>query len=144
MAAWTYHHRSLGEALYPDGTEVTRPVVPVLTAPGESQLLGVLDTGSPTSVANARLFAQLGVDVDNDTPLLEVPLGIGGVYAAVPVFEVELWLHPPESVSEPVAWRLPLAARKGWRLSFPILFGQRGWFDRFPTRIDGTTSTVEV
>jgi hypothetical protein len=29
-------------------------------------------------------------------------------------------------------------------LPFAVLLGQRGWFDRFPTRLDATTSTVEI
>lgn len=43
-----------------------------------------------------------------------------------------------------MAWTRPLGARPGWTLSFGVLLGQRGWFDRFPTRVDASTSTVEV
>ena len=65
-------------------------------------------------------------------------------HAHASVFEVTLWLHPPELGEEAVSWQLPLVARRGWRMPFAVLLGQRGWLDRFPTRIDATTSTVEV
>jgi hypothetical protein len=29
-------------------------------------------------------------------------------------------------------------------MPFAVLLGQRGWFDRFPTRIDASACTVEV
>ena len=35
--------------------------------------LGVLDSGSPISVASADLLAFLGVDVEADDPLYEIP-----------------------------------------------------------------------
>ena len=62
---------------------------------------------------------------------------------AVPLM-VSPGLHPPGPGVEPVAWTLPLGARENWTLPFGVLLGQRGWFDRFPTRIDASTSTVEV
>ena len=52
-------------------------------------------------------------------------------------------LQPP-GAGEPIVWRLPLGARPNWRLPCPILLGQRGWFDRFPTRINGSSRSVEV
>jgi hypothetical protein len=51
---------------------------------------------------------------------------------------------PPLTSLEPLAWTLPLGARRGWKLPFGVLLGQRGWFDRFPIRIDGQSSAVEV
>lgn len=107
-------------------------------------MLGVVDSGSPASVANATLFGELGVDIDRAEPLYGIALTVGGRFTPTPVFEVELWLHPPGPGAEPVAWTLPLGARTNWTLPFGVLLGQRGWFDRFPTRIDAFTSTVEV
>lgn len=96
------------------------------------------------SVANSTLFSRLGIDVDHDRPLYEVPLSVGGRFAATPVFDVELSLRAPEPGGQPIRWRLALGARRSWRFPFAVLLGRRGWFDRFPTRIDGDGSTVEV
>ncbi len=144
MATWTYRHVDLEESPYPDGAPIMRPVVPLMRAPGTAQLRGVIDSGSPISAANASLFGQFGIDIDTDPPLFELGLTVAGLFARAPVFEVTLWLHPPAPGEEAVSWQLPLVARRSWRMPFAVLLGQRGWFDRFPTRIDGTTSTVEV
>lgn len=144
MTDWIYPHRDLDEPPYPDGSPVLRPVVPVVVSSGLPAVLGVLDSGSPASVADATLFDMLGVDLERDEPLFEIPLTFGGRFAPTPVFEVRLWLQPPAAGAEPVAWRLPLGARRGWKLPFGVLLGQRGWFDRFPTRIDASTSSIEI
>jgi hypothetical protein len=62
------------------------------------------------------------------------------------VYRVELGLRPPdEQPDQPaIEWTLELGARRGWRLPFAVLLGQRGWFDRFPTRLDASTSTIEI
>ena len=140
VATWTYRHVDLEESPYSDGTPIMLPVGSLMRAPGTAQLRGVIDSGSRISAANASLFGQFGID----PPLFELGLTVGGQFARAPVFEVTLWLHSPEPGEEAVSWQLPLVARRGWRMPFAVLFGQRGWFDRFPTRIDGYTSTVEV
>ena len=121
-----------------------RPAVPLMRSPESAQLLGVVDSGSPISLADARLFGSFGVDIDNDPPLYEVGLTVAGQFARAPVFAVTLWLHPPDDYAAAVSWELPLVARRNWRLPFAVLLGQRGWFDRFPTRIDATSCTVVV
>ena len=105
-----------------------------MRAPGSAQLRGVIDSGSPISAANAALFGQFGINLDNAQPLYGLGLTVGGQFARAGVFEVKLWLHPPVAGEEPVSWQVPLVARRVWRTPFAILFGQRGWFDRFPIR----------
>jgi hypothetical protein len=144
MTDWVYTHRDLDEPPYPDGSPVLRPAVPVVVSPSLPAVLGVLDSGSPASVADATLFDLAGVDIEHDEPLYEIPLTVGGRFRPTPVFEVRLWLQPPEPDGAPLPWTLPLGARSGWKLPFGVLLGQRGWFDRFPTRIDATSSMVEV
>jgi hypothetical protein len=142
---WRYEHLDLNEASLPDGTAVRRPVVTVGGRDSEREYVAVVDSGSPVSVADARIFASLGIDIESDTPIFEVSVGVGGAFSKVPVYEVELELRsPPGQASETVTWRLPLGARSGWRLPFSVLFGQRGWFDRFPTTIDATGTSVEL
>jgi len=141
---WTYSHLSLDESPHPDGTQILRPIVPLTLAAETTPLTGVVDSGSPISAANAALFGDMGIDIDNDEPLYEVGLTIGGRSARAPVFAVTLWLHPPDPGERAVSWRLPLMARRAWTFPFAVLLGQRGWFDRFPTRIDATSTVVEV
>lgn len=144
-ASWVYPHQDLGEPLHVDGSAVVRPVVPIIVAADLPAVLGVLDSGSPVSVANADLFRWLGIDIDENEPDFEIPLSLGGGFESMPVFSVELRLRSPSDGEPPsVPWRIDLGARRRWRLPFAVLLGQRGWFDRFPTRVDGTTSTVEV
>jgi hypothetical protein len=63
----------------------------------------------------------------------------------VPVYEVEMELRAPgDNEDAPVRWRFHLGARSNWRLPFAVLFGQRGWFERFATTIDGTATSVRI
>lgn len=123
---------------------IRRPVVPVAVNESAVRLQGVIDSGSPISAANAALFTGMGVDIDTDEPLYDLGLTIGGLSARAPVFEVTLWLYPSSGADAPRSWRLLLLARRSWTFPFAVLLGQRGWFDQFPTRIDATTSVVEV
>jgi hypothetical protein len=43
-----------------------------------------------------------------------------------------------------MVWRRHLGAQPRWRFPFSVLLGQRGWFDRFPTTIDGTSTAVDL
>ncbi len=141
---WVYHHQDLGEPVHVDGSPILRPVVPLIVAAELPAVLGVLDSGSPISVASADLFAFLGVDIEADDPLYEIPLSVGGGFERTLVFRVRLRLGSPGDHTHGVSWSLDLGARSRWRLPFAVLLGQRGWFDSFPTRIDATTSIVEL
>jgi hypothetical protein len=141
-----YEHQDLGEAAHADGSRILRPAVRIGWGENRAPVLGVLDSGSPVSIANADLFEVLGVDLERDAPLYEVPLSVGGGFEQTPVYNVELTLLPPtgDPTAEAVRWTVALGARRRWRLNFAVLFSQRGWFDRFPTRIDESTSQVEI
>lgn len=144
-ARWRYSHSDLGEAVLPDGQSILRPVVTVSVASSAIEYVAVVDSGSPISIADSGLFARFGIDPAIDQPLFEVPLGMGGAFGRIPVFAVELELRPPRGVlAPPVIWSLQLGARHDWRLPFSVLLGQRGWFDQFPTTIDGASTTVHV
>jgi hypothetical protein len=94
--------------------------------------------------ANVDLFTWLGIDVDAVEPTYEIPLSVGGGFERTPVFRVSLQLRSPNDDAEVVRWSLDLGARRRWRLPVAVLLGQRGWIDTFPTRIDATTSTVQL
>jgi hypothetical protein len=108
-------------------------------------MLGVLDSGSPVSVANADLFRWLGIDIDQAEPVYEMPLSVGGGSSRHP-YSMSNYSsgRQPTGRSSRFPWRLQLGARRRWRLPFAVLLGQPGWFERFPTRIDRSTSTIEI
>lgn len=107
--------------------------------------LGVIDSGSPITVADPAFLIEAGIDLQASLPMMEVPLGLGAAFGRVPLYEVELELIPPVGVNGPAhRWTMLVGARPGWRLPFTILFGQRGWFDRFPTTIDADDITVHL
>ena len=131
--------------MLPDGYSVRRPAVTVKAAGAAMNFVAVVDSGSPISIADSGVFEDFGIDPAHDDPLYEVPLGFGGAFGRVPVFEVELELPPPPTIIAPaVRWRLHLGSRTNWRMPFSVLLGQRGWFDQFPTTIDGTATTVHL
>ena len=115
----------------------------LLGLPGSDLMyFGVLDSGSPITVATHSFVRLAGVDPVEDEPLMEVPLGLGSQFRRVPVFEIELRLLGLTD-EEPVAWRLPAAAHSAWRLPFEVLLGQRGWFDTFTTTLGPDAFVVE-
>lgn len=102
---WVYAHQDLGELVHVDGSAMVRPVVSLDVVAGMAAVLGVLDSGSPISVANADLFALLGVDIDVDEP-------VGRGFEKTPVFRVELRLCTPGDDDDAVVpWSLELGSR---------------------------------
>lgn len=145
MPTWTYPHRDLDEPHLPDGLPILRPCVEVSPVGTHAVYLGVIDSGSPVTVADPAFVTEAGIDLASDRPAMEVPLGLGAAFGRVPPYEVELELIPPVGVDAPARrWRLLVGARPRWRLPFTILFGQRGWFDRFPTTIGASDITVHL
>jgi hypothetical protein len=144
-ATWRYAHQDLDEPHLPDGSSIMRPCVIVSTGADDSLFLGVVDSGSPVTVADSAFLAEAGIDIATDEPVMELPLGLGATFGRVPVFEVGLQLVPPDDVdAAPRPWRLHVAARPIWRLPFTILFGQRGWFDTYTTTIGARDTLVHI
>jgi hypothetical protein len=146
MPSWLYEHTEFGESPLPDGSAIRRPAVRIAAAAFDQNLLGVIDSGSPVSVAGSWLFEHLGIDLAVTKPIYEVPLTLGGRFGTIPVFSVELILQPPldSMQQEPIHWTLQLGSRPNWSFPFAILFGQRGWFDQFPTTINATHTEVHL
>lgn len=142
---WRYAHRDLSEPHLLDGSPILRPCVEVTTGVATHAYVGVVDSGSPISVADPAFVAEAGVDLARTEPVMEIPLGMGAAFAQVPLFEIRLSLLPPEHLAElPITWSLLVAARGSWRFPFAVLLGQRGWFNRFPTTVDATHTTVHL
>ena len=145
MSTWTFAHRDLDEPHFPDGSPILRPCVEVSPTATDAVYLGVIDSGSPITVADPAFLIAAGIDLDKDQPVVEVPLGLGATFARVPLYRVDLELIPPVGMDEPAhRWTLLVGARTGWRLPFTVLFGQRGWFDLFPTTIGADDISVHL
>lgn len=141
---WVFTLRDLGEPRLPDGTPVMRPTVPLVTIDTQvtDGYFGVVDTGSPISVSSVSFAKRAGVEMDAE-PVMLVPLGLGGRFNQLPVFEAHLaLLSPDETVM--YSWTLPIAVIASWRFSFDVLLGQRGWFDTFTTTFGEDRFAVET
>ena len=143
---WVYPLRDLGEVRLPDRSPIQRPAVPLvlptLQISRTSEVhLGVIDSGSPVSVTSMSFLRRAGIDT-NAAPLMEVPLGLGGQFDRLPVFEIALGLLSPDG-DEVEQWSFPVAARISWRFTFDVLLGQRGWFDAFTTTFGTDAVAVE-
>jgi hypothetical protein len=115
----------------------------VASSPDDVVRVGVVDSGSPITVADPDFVASTGVDLSRTDPVMEVPLGLGAAFGTVPMYLVTMALISPRGQWEPVTWRALVGSRSPWRYPFSVLFGQRGWFDTFPTTIDGRYSAVD-
>lgn len=143
--AWTYPHVDLGEQPLPDGSQILRPRVRLARPGGSDDWIGVVDSGAPLSTADSAVLRGAGVDLAAAEPVMMVRVSLGGASSVLGVFMVELDLLPPDGIGEPpLRWRAELAAAPRWHLPFGVLLGQRGWFDRFPTTIDATSTTVHL
>ena len=81
---WVYRHQDLGEPVHVDGSSILRPVVPLIVADVLPAVLGVLDSGSPISVASEDLFAFLGVDIVADEPCMRFRSALAEASSALP------------------------------------------------------------
>ena len=61
LAGWVVPQVDLQEPPRPDGTQIVRPAAPLMRSPGTARSCRVIDSGSPISFADARLFGQFGV-----------------------------------------------------------------------------------
>jgi len=128
----------------PDGSPILRPCVLIAPRGSDNRYLGVVDSGSPLTVADPVFLRACGVDLDAATPAMRVPLNLSGRWGEVPLFHVPVTLAAPRDDAPPVEWTALIGARDNWRLPFGVLLGQRGWFDTFTTTIDASRTIVTV
>lgn len=64
MSNWTYSHRDLDEPHLPDGSPILRPCVEVSHTASDSLYLGVIDSGSPITVADPGFLIEAGISLE--------------------------------------------------------------------------------
>lgn len=143
MTRWRYPHADFDEAPFPDGPRVLRPAVRIATTGRTRFATGMIDSGSPITIASPGLLSDCGVDIQAP-PIMTVPLRLGSAAGEVTVHRVELELGEPPPGDGRVRWAALVASRSPWIFRFDVLLGVRGWFDRFATTIDATHTTVDL
>jgi hypothetical protein len=72
-----------------DGTPIMRPCVEVTTGSWGVAHVGVVDSGSPITVADPAFVTAAGIDISSQEPVMEIPLGMGAAFGRVPMFGIE-------------------------------------------------------
>ena len=116
----------------PRQREVLRPIVSVRLGGGEwsTPVFALADSGSEHILAAPWLPSDALIDVD--TPKYETVLGIGGDRLPVRFADARMRLqHPDGDDDDYVEWEVEIGFPRTWRISWQILLGQVGFFDRF-------------
>ena len=112
---------------------VFRPVVPVTLAglPVERALDGLVDSGSESTLVASWVADLIGLDLTQPDEVLRI--GVGGTSVEARFVEVDLRLHrwPNIADGDYVTWRAEIGFVSPWRPLYPVLLGQRGFFDEF-------------
>ena len=96
-----------------------------------TRVLALVDSGSERCLAAPGVAREIGVNLDSAT---EVKLGIGGAPRRVRFADVqlELFLGSPGDDSPPIAsWTAPVGFLGDWEPAWPVLLGEKGFFDQF-------------
>ena len=127
------------------GHVVLRPIVP-LTLVGtdaSTPVFALIDSGCEHVLAAPWLANDVGVDPDSAHD--ELDLGIGGEVIRVRFVDLLLRLHPPGGTDDEfVEWSTEVGLVDHWRPTFPVLLGQRGFFDRYTVTINRQSQAVAV
>jgi len=110
-----------------------RPVVEVALSASRKtpRALALVDSGSERIFAAPSLARAAGVDL---TGALETTVGIGGEWRRVRFIDLQLHLYDGPFKDEPeelVDWEAQVGFFDSWEPPWPVLLGQRGFFDRF-------------
>jgi hypothetical protein len=112
---------------------VLRPVVPVSLGgmAMDRALDGLVDSGSESTLVASWVADLLGLDLAHPDDVLQI--GVGGARVEARFVEVEMRLHrwPEAPDGEHVEWRAEVGFVTPWRPLYPVLLGQRGFFDEF-------------
>jgi len=139
---WLYRYAEDGPRR---GTVVVRPVVPVTLVGADlsTPVLALIDSGSEHVLAAPWLANAVGVDASSAHD--EIDLGIGGHTIRVGFVDLRIRLHPDGgSDDEYVEWECEVGLVSQWKPTFPVILGQRGFFDEFTVTFGRQAQTVAV
>jgi hypothetical protein len=141
---WIYPYEEDGQRRL--DTTVLRPIVPVTllsSVDTAAPVLALVDSGCEHVLAAPWLANSIGIDPDEGHRALD--LGIGGETVNVRFADVQLRLHPPGGDDDHyLEWQAEIGFPHTWRPMWPMLLGQRGFFDRFTVTMSRLSQQVAV
>lgn len=144
---YPYTQEPVGRA-YPPGTEfILRPViaVSVIGPKGEGadvRQAALVDSGSENCIAGPSIAMLAGVDPDPET---QIRVGIGGKPRNLRFGTVTLRLWPPPGVTDqPIDIEMELGFVSDWDPPWPVVLGQRGFFDHFTVTVSRYAQAVAI
>jgi hypothetical protein len=106
-------------------------------------VFALADTGCEHALAAPWLANDVGIDPDQAHD--EIDLGIGGQVIRVRFVDLILRLHPPDGTDdEYVEWSTEVGLVNEWKPTFPVILGQRGFFDRFTVTFNRQAQATAV
>lgn len=126
------------------GRAVLRPLVQCRLSAREAneRTWALIDSGSEYTLAMRWVAQVVGVEPDKDR---EIVLGIGGENVRVRFADITLHLGPmSHSEGDWVEWQAEVGFVERWRASWPVLLGQRGFFDQFTVTMNRSAQALAI
>lgn len=123
---------------------VLRPVVTISFEGFDGIVVDALfDSGSDHVLADASIADALGIDLTNAFD--SEPLGIAGAVVEARFAAVNALLIPwvPHDIA-PIEWSLDVGFIKAWLPLYPVILGNRGFFDQFTVSLSRFAQTTAV
>lgn len=139
---WLYRYAEDGPRR---GTVVLRPVVPITLVGADlsTPVFALIDSGSEHVLAAPWLANAVGIASSSAHD--EMDLGIGGETIRVGFVDLSIRLHPDGGGDdEYVEWDCEVGLVSQWKPTFPVILGQRGFFDRFTVTLNRQAQAVAV
>lgn len=109
-----------------------------------TRIAALVDSGSERCYAAPGLAREIGVSLDN---AVEVEIGLGGETRMAQFVEVGIELFPSVfgGAEPPIAtWRAEVGFLETWTPAWPVLLGQKGFFDQFTITMHRSVPALAV
>lgn len=126
------------------GQPVVRPLVEVRLAGYElsERVFALIDSGSEHTLASRWVAQAMGVEPDDNRSIV---LGLGGQNIRVEFADARIRLGPPGTAeSDWIEWQTEIGFVRQWRATWPVLLGQRGFFDQFTVTMNRLARAVAL
>jgi hypothetical protein len=114
------------------GRAVFRPLVEirVIGPHGESErVFALVDSGTEYTLMMRWVAQSIGAEADTAR---SIPLGLGGEVLNAAPADVELRFGPSDELEQEwVQWPTQVGVIEHWKAQWPVVLGQRGFFDQF-------------